>query len=341
MLAVFPVVLVVSTALKDPADVRVNPFGLFSSFSTENVTTAWTVGGFSDYLLTQGIGNMVEEGAGGAIAAVDQPLAEIAHPAGQGHADQGHAQVRRAAQQVSRQHAETAAVGGNGVLERDARHAAHAQARLGDRLAGLRGANHPLFAHAGGQRVLDHGPAHGVRRVGEDLPVLHTGDGALAVDRVAQAADDPPQQSRPDPHRQRLAGAEHPRRIVHAGEPAERREHGASLAEADHLGALDAAPARVLQLAEFTHAHVEAAGPDQRADHFEHLAGTGQHRLVLEFVLEGSGKTQQVGHSATPVGARWLIVKPLWQPGAGRAPGGAAAAGGDAADVGRCVPAAH
>jgi raffinose/stachyose/melibiose transport system permease protein len=42
---------VISTALKDPADVRVNPFGLFSSFSLENVTTAWTVGGFSDYLL--------------------------------------------------------------------------------------------------------------------------------------------------------------------------------------------------------------------------------------------------------------------------------------------------
>jgi raffinose/stachyose/melibiose transport system permease protein len=51
LLAMFPVVLVISTALKDPADVRVNPFGLFSSFSLENVTTAWTVGGFSDYLL--------------------------------------------------------------------------------------------------------------------------------------------------------------------------------------------------------------------------------------------------------------------------------------------------
>jgi raffinose/stachyose/melibiose transport system permease protein len=51
LLAMFPVIVAVSTALKDPADVRVNPFGLFSSFSTENVTTAWTVGGFSDYLL--------------------------------------------------------------------------------------------------------------------------------------------------------------------------------------------------------------------------------------------------------------------------------------------------
>jgi raffinose/stachyose/melibiose transport system permease protein len=51
LLAMFPVILAVSTALKDPADVRVNPFGLFSSFSTENISTAWTVGGFSDYLL--------------------------------------------------------------------------------------------------------------------------------------------------------------------------------------------------------------------------------------------------------------------------------------------------
>jgi ABC-type glycerol-3-phosphate transport system permease component len=51
LLAVFPVILVFSTALKDPADVRLNPFGFFSSFSTENITTAWTVGGFSDYLL--------------------------------------------------------------------------------------------------------------------------------------------------------------------------------------------------------------------------------------------------------------------------------------------------
>lgn len=51
LLAMFPVLLVVSTALRDPQDVRVNPFGVFSSFSTENVTTAWTVGGFSDYLL--------------------------------------------------------------------------------------------------------------------------------------------------------------------------------------------------------------------------------------------------------------------------------------------------
>lgn len=47
----FPVVLVVSTALKTPEDVRVNPFGLFSSFSWANLVDAWTVGRFSDYLL--------------------------------------------------------------------------------------------------------------------------------------------------------------------------------------------------------------------------------------------------------------------------------------------------
>lgn len=47
----FPLVLTVSTALKTSQDVTVNPFGLFSSFSTENLVTAWTVGNFGDYLL--------------------------------------------------------------------------------------------------------------------------------------------------------------------------------------------------------------------------------------------------------------------------------------------------
>ena len=51
VLSLFPVVLAVSTALKTPQDVRVNPFGLFSSFSLENIQTAWTVGSFSDYLV--------------------------------------------------------------------------------------------------------------------------------------------------------------------------------------------------------------------------------------------------------------------------------------------------
>ncbi len=47
----FPLVLTVSTALKTAQDVKVNPFGLFSSFSLENIITAWTVGRFSTYVL--------------------------------------------------------------------------------------------------------------------------------------------------------------------------------------------------------------------------------------------------------------------------------------------------
>ncbi|MFD2795178.1 carbohydrate ABC transporter permease [Promicromonospora vindobonensis] len=50
-LALFPVFLTVSTAFKTPQDVQVNPFGFFSSFSTENIVTAWTVGGFGRYLV--------------------------------------------------------------------------------------------------------------------------------------------------------------------------------------------------------------------------------------------------------------------------------------------------
>ena len=46
-----PVMLVVSTTFKTPEDVRVNPFGLFTSFSFQNIIDAWTVGRFSDYLL--------------------------------------------------------------------------------------------------------------------------------------------------------------------------------------------------------------------------------------------------------------------------------------------------
>ena len=51
LLSLFPVILTISTALKTDTDVRVNPFGLFSSFSVENIVTAWTVGSFGEYLL--------------------------------------------------------------------------------------------------------------------------------------------------------------------------------------------------------------------------------------------------------------------------------------------------
>ena len=51
LLTLFPVLLVISTALKTPSDVTVHPFSLFSSFSLENLKSAWTVGNFSSYLL--------------------------------------------------------------------------------------------------------------------------------------------------------------------------------------------------------------------------------------------------------------------------------------------------
>ena len=51
LIMLFPVILTVSTALKTERDVQVNPFGLFTSFSTENIVAAWTVGGFSGYVL--------------------------------------------------------------------------------------------------------------------------------------------------------------------------------------------------------------------------------------------------------------------------------------------------
>lgn len=49
-LMLFPLLLTVSTALKTPEDVKVNPFGFFSSFSLDNIRTAWTVGEFDNYL---------------------------------------------------------------------------------------------------------------------------------------------------------------------------------------------------------------------------------------------------------------------------------------------------
>lgn len=48
---IIPVLLVVSTSLKTESDVKVNPFGLFTSFSWSSVRAAWFDGHFSDYLL--------------------------------------------------------------------------------------------------------------------------------------------------------------------------------------------------------------------------------------------------------------------------------------------------
>ncbi|GAA1611598.1 carbohydrate ABC transporter permease [Kribbella sancticallisti] len=51
VMMLFPLLLVISTALKTDQDVRANPFGLFSSVSKDNLVTAWTVGNFGDYVL--------------------------------------------------------------------------------------------------------------------------------------------------------------------------------------------------------------------------------------------------------------------------------------------------
>jgi len=46
-----PMILIISTAFKTREDVQVNPFGLFTSFSFQNLVNAWTEGHFNDYLL--------------------------------------------------------------------------------------------------------------------------------------------------------------------------------------------------------------------------------------------------------------------------------------------------
>ncbi|MHA7262798.1 carbohydrate ABC transporter permease [Arthrobacter sp. TMN-37] len=51
VVSLFPVILVISTALKSEAEVRTDPFGLFTSFSLENLRNAWVVGDFGSYLL--------------------------------------------------------------------------------------------------------------------------------------------------------------------------------------------------------------------------------------------------------------------------------------------------
>src|SRR3712207_4015187 len=45
----YPLLLIVSTAVKDPLDVTANPFAMFSSVSLLNFVDAWTLGGFGGY----------------------------------------------------------------------------------------------------------------------------------------------------------------------------------------------------------------------------------------------------------------------------------------------------
>jgi ABC-type glycerol-3-phosphate transport system permease component len=49
VVVLYPMLLIVSTSLKDPLDVTANPFTLFSSFSPINFYDAWTLGGFGGY----------------------------------------------------------------------------------------------------------------------------------------------------------------------------------------------------------------------------------------------------------------------------------------------------
>src|SRR5919107_3456428 len=47
--SLYPLLLIISTSLKDPLDVTANPFALFSSFNPVNFYDAWTLGGFGGY----------------------------------------------------------------------------------------------------------------------------------------------------------------------------------------------------------------------------------------------------------------------------------------------------
>ena len=49
LLTLAPIVLLLSTTFKTGTDVKVNPFGLFTSFSFDNIVKAWTDGHFSDF----------------------------------------------------------------------------------------------------------------------------------------------------------------------------------------------------------------------------------------------------------------------------------------------------
>jgi ABC-type glycerol-3-phosphate transport system permease component len=50
VLCLFPIALIVSTAFKSEEEVKVDPFGLFTSFSVQNFVNAWTEGQFGSYL---------------------------------------------------------------------------------------------------------------------------------------------------------------------------------------------------------------------------------------------------------------------------------------------------
>src|SRR5918995_3059588 len=49
ILIAYPLLLIVSTAVKDPLDITADPFSLFTSVSLQNFVDAWTIGGFGGY----------------------------------------------------------------------------------------------------------------------------------------------------------------------------------------------------------------------------------------------------------------------------------------------------
>jgi ABC-type glycerol-3-phosphate transport system permease component len=52
VLIAYPLLLIVSTAVKDPLDITADPFSLFTSVSLQNFVDAWTIGGFGGYFWT-------------------------------------------------------------------------------------------------------------------------------------------------------------------------------------------------------------------------------------------------------------------------------------------------
>jgi raffinose/stachyose/melibiose transport system permease protein/N-acetylglucosamine transport system permease protein len=48
-ITLYPFILVVSTALRDPVAITTNPFALFASIHPATISDAWTLGGFSGY----------------------------------------------------------------------------------------------------------------------------------------------------------------------------------------------------------------------------------------------------------------------------------------------------
>lgn len=51
VLALFPIMLIVSTAVRNPRDVRIDPFALFTSFSLDSIKEAWVASNFKTYFL--------------------------------------------------------------------------------------------------------------------------------------------------------------------------------------------------------------------------------------------------------------------------------------------------